>query len=176
MRAIQFSSVASWAVGPESVPLELFEIPELDARGETSTDLAIDLLAAAFSGNMPKRGLPPVCILVSDGRCHSHKRYEKSIEGLVSHPWGAKSIRISIGIGTDGNDYDVAELQKFVSHPEIGVLKADSPAQLLEYVRWASVSATSASSIGKSLTDADQVQHIEFFGSPPEAITSTDLF
>ncbi len=58
-------------------------------------------------------------------------------------------MRLAIGIG-DESDYDEGELLKFVSHDEIGVLKADTPGKLIHYIVWASVAATVGASVGKS--------------------------
>jgi formylglycine-generating enzyme required for sulfatase activity len=70
MRAVKFSDTASWHVGPQPVPLERFVWPELSTAGGTSTAQAIRLLAAELTlEKMPRRGCPPVCILISDGYC-----------------------------------------------------------------------------------------------------------
>src|SRR5438445_215968 len=70
MRAIKFADSASWHVGPTAMPLEQFVWPELRTAGTTATVQAIRMLAAELTiENMPRRGYPPVCILVSDGYC-----------------------------------------------------------------------------------------------------------
>jgi uncharacterized protein YegL len=151
MRAIKFSDEAAWHVGPAPVPVEQFVWPELTTAGGTATARAIRLLTRELTRErMPQRGYPPVCILISDGFCtDSTEEYEAAIAELLKLPWGKRAVRLAIAIG-DQTDYDEKELLKFVSHPEIGVLKADSPQKLVTYIRWASVAASVGASVGKS--------------------------
>ncbi|ALG69387.2 tellurium resistance protein [Beggiatoa leptomitoformis] len=151
MRAIKFSDTAAWHVGPTPVSLEQFSWPELGVAGLTATAQAIHLLADELQlEKMPRRGLPPVCLLVSDGFCtDTEEEYLQAIRALDSQPWGKKAVRLAIAIG-DETDYDEEQLLKFVSHREIGVLKAHNPAELLEYIKWASITASIGASQGKS--------------------------
>ena len=151
MRAIKFSDRASWHVGPQPVPLERFVWPELSTAGGTSTSQAIRLLAPELTlEKMPRQGCPPVCILISDGVCTDPEgEYDAAIADLLKLPWGRKAVRLAIGVG-DESDYDEDELLKFVSHNEIGVLKADTPGKLVHYIVWASVAASIGSTVGKS--------------------------
>ncbi|RJP92487.1 MAG: tellurium resistance protein [Desulfobacteraceae bacterium] len=152
MRAIKFSDRASWHVGPDSVSLDQFSWTELDAKGVTATAQAINLLASELSiEKIPRKGYPPVCLLISDGFCtDSEEEYDKAIQTLANLPWGKKSVRLAIGIGKAGEDYDEESLLKFVSHREIGVLQADTPEKLVQYIKWASVTASVGSSQSKS--------------------------
>lgn len=149
MRAIKFADKAAWHVGPDAIPLENFSWPELDVDGMTATAKAINLLADELSfEKMPRRGLPPVCLLISDGFCTDpEQEYINAINKLISKPWGKKAVRLAIAIG-DESDYDEEQLLKFVSHKDIGVLKADNPAKLIKYIKWASVTATVSASQG----------------------------
>jgi len=151
MRAIKFSDTASWHVGPQPVPLEQFVWPELRTAGGTSTAGAIRLLGPELAlEKMPRHGCPPVCILISDGVCTDREgEYDAAIAELLALPWGRRAVRLAIGVG-DESDYDEAELLKFVSHQEIGVLKADTPGKLVHYIVWASVAASVGASAGKS--------------------------
>ena len=151
MRAIKFSDTAGWHVGPQAVALEQFVWPELSTAGSTSTAQAVRLLASELTlEKMPRHGCPPVCILISDGVCTDPEgEYDAAIAELLKLPWGRKAVRLAIGVG-DESDYDEDELLKFVSHREIGVLKADSPGKLVHYIAWASVAASVGSSVGKS--------------------------
>lgn len=151
MRAIKFSDSAEWHVGPGTVSIEQFVWPELSTAGGTSTAQAIRLLASEMHiDKMPRRGYPPVCILISDGFCTDpQEEYEAAIAELLKHPWGKRAVRLAIAVG-DPADYDENELLKFVSHPEIGVLHADTPQKLVNYIRWASVAASVGASVGKS--------------------------
>jgi len=81
MRAIKFSDDADWHVGPSSIPIEQFSWPELKVDGRTATSKAIRLLASELDvEKMPRRGYPPVCILVSDGYCtDSQEEYDSAI-------------------------------------------------------------------------------------------------
>ena len=152
MRAIKFSDDADWHVGPSSIPIEQFAWPELKVDGMTATSKAIRLLALELDvEKMPHKGYPPVCILVSDGYCtDSQEEYDSAIFQLNAIPWGKKAVRLAIAIGSE-SDYDEKELLKFVNHPEVGVLKADNPQMLINYIKWASVSASLGASQGKSM-------------------------
>ena len=98
---------------------------------------------------MPRRGLPPVCILISDGFCTDpREEYDNAIVELGKIPWGIKAVRLAIAIG-DETDYNEVELLKFVNQDQIGLLKAHSPEELVSYIKWASVSASVASSRGQ---------------------------
>jgi len=179
MRAIKFSDDASWHVGPDPVPLEQFVWPELETSGLTATAKALRLLETELSiERMPRRGLPPVCILVSDGFCTDpREEYDSAIADLAKIPWGVKAVRLAIAIG-DESDYNETELLKFVNQDQIGLLKAHSPEELVSYIKWASVSASVASSRGRSRgTGAvDETSNV-ILDSPPQLITSnTELF
>ena len=147
MRAIKFSDDASWHIGPEPVPIEAFVWPDLETSGLTSTAQAIRLLAGELSiERMPRRGLPPVCILISDGFCTDPRdEYESAIAELGKIPWGVKAVRLAIAIG-DESEYNEAELLRFVNQDQIGLLKAHSPEELVSFITWASVSASVAAS------------------------------
>ena len=179
MRAIKFSDGANWHVGPAPVPVEQFVWPELSAAGGTATAQALRLLAGELTlEKMPRRGYPPVCILVSDGFCTDPpEEYDAAIADLVKLPWGKRAVRLAIAVG-DPADYSEKELVKFVSHSEIGVLKADTPQKLLDYIRWASVAASIGASVGKSRaggSDPDS-QNVVLSAPPAEpVVTSGDL-
>jgi uncharacterized protein YegL len=151
MRAIRFSDEASWHVGPAPVPVEQFFWPELEAEGLTGTAKAIRLLIPELSiEKMPRRGLPPVCLLVSDGYCTDPEgEYDRAISELNHVPWGMKAIRLAIAIG-DESDYNEAELLKFSNQEKVGILKAHTPEELLNFIKWASTEATLGSSRSKS--------------------------
>lgn len=148
MRSIKFSTNASWHGSEVGIPVENFHWADLHPDGGTSTAQAINLLADALEiENMPQRGLPPVCVLISDGYCTDPTSdYQQAIRRLLSLPWGKRTVRLAIGIGQPGVDYDEASLKEFISHEEIGVLPATSPEKLTHYLKWASVSATMAAS------------------------------
>jgi uncharacterized protein YegL len=157
-RVIAFSSDARFSMGPEPVPLENVAWQDLQANGATATADAINLLCTQLATErMPKRGLPPVCILISDGMCtQGTDEYEKAINNLESLPWGKRSVRLAIGIGRLGADLDEDELKKFVMpayRDEIGVLNAQNKSQMVKYIRWASVVGTMSSTMTKTKMD-----------------------
>jgi len=179
MRAIKFSDDASWHVGPDPVTLDEFVWPELETSGLTATAKALRLLAGELSiERMPRRGLPPVCILISDGFCTDpREEYDAAIAELGKIPWGIKAVRLAIAIG-DESDYNAPELLKFTNQESVGLLKAHSPEELVAYIKWASVSASVASSRGRSreMPAAEDTSNVSL-ESPPQMITSnTDLF
>jgi uncharacterized protein YegL len=159
MRAIAFSSSASWHVGPEAVKLEDFTWPPLHADGYTATASAIELLLEELDiDKMNRRGFPPVCVLLSDGYCtEPEEQYERAIRKLDHAPWGRKAVRLVIAIG-DGSEYDEQALLRFTNHPEVGVLKANTPGKLVEYIKWASVTASVSSSQSKTFYNDDEVE------------------
>jgi uncharacterized protein YegL len=184
MRSLKFSTTAAWHVGPEAVRLDQFSWPELSAEGSTATAQAIRLLAGELTlEKMPRRGFPPVCILLSDGFCtEDPKDYQAAIAHLNSLPWGAKAVRLAIGIGGDKSNYDEASLLEFVSKglrgEGMGVLQASNAEQLVQYIKWASVSASVASSMSKSRSGTEDQANVSL--EPPPAATqatnSTDVF
>ncbi len=178
MRAIKFADGAAWHVGPNPAPVDKFVWPELSPAGGTATSQAIRLLASELTlEKMPRRGYPPVCILVSDGFCtDAPGQYDAAIADLLKLPWAMKAVRLAIAIGGE-SDYDEGELLKFVSHREIGVLKADTPEKLVAYIRWASVAASVGASVGKSKAGASGPD-TNNVGLPPAPLitSSTELF
>lgn len=179
MRAIKFADSADWHVGPAPVSVEQFVWPELSTAGGTATAQALRLLAGELTlEKMPRRGYPPVCILVSDGFCTDPpEEYEAAIAEIIKLPWGKRAVRLAIAVG-DPADYDENELLKFVSHSEVGVLKADTPQKLINYIRWASVAASVGASVGKSKaggSDPDS-QNVVLPAPPAEpVVTSNNL-
>jgi uncharacterized protein YegL len=162
MRAIKFADNATWH--------EQFVWPELSIAGATATAQAIRLLASQLTEQkMPRRGYPPVCVLISDGFCTDPPEdYGRAIAELRNLSWGKRAVRLAIAI-QDDSGYSEGELLNFISHPEIGVLKANTPAQLVDYIRWASVAATVGASAGKSkVSGADP--NANFVPLPPPPV------
>jgi hypothetical protein len=108
--------------------------------------------------------------LVSDGFCTDPtEEYDAAIAEIKNLPWGKKAVRLAIAVGRE-SEYDEQELLKFVSHSEIGVLKADTPQKLLDYIQWASVAASVGASVGKSKASslANQDVAVAIPSPPPE--------
>ena len=177
MRAIKFSDDAVWHIGPDPVGIDDFTWTDLETEGLTSTAKALRLLAGELSiEQMPRRGLPPVCILISDGFCTDPTaEYDAAIAELNKLPWGIKAVRLAIAIG-DESDYNETELLKFVNQKNVGLLKAHTPEELLGYIKWASVSASVASSRGRSRDAALAEESNVALEAPPVITSSTDLF
>lgn len=180
MRAIKFNNHASWHVGPEAVPLEHFDWPEVKrVDGLTSTAQAIQMLSRELElDKMPRRGYPPICVLVSDGDCtDSFQDYNQAIDELLAKPWGKKAVRLAIAIGNQSIFYDY-ELLKFVSHPEKGLLKAQTPEELVNYIKWATVMVSGSVSQGKSqinkIHDSNSREHVTLPEVPAPPITISD--
>lgn len=142
LSCISFADSANFHI--DSQKIEDAEWTDLTANGCTATGQAIQMLADAVKvENMPKRGLPPVMVLISDGANTDGSAYDDAIAALDKEPWGAKAIRLSIGIG---NGYDRRQLEKFTNHPEVGVLEAKNAVDLVNYIKYATVTASKAAS------------------------------
>ena len=143
VRCIAFSDFARWHIGPDGVAADNLEWKDLTVRRSTRTGAAIKMLTESISMNMmPSKGYPPVMVLVSDGDNTDGKAYETAIEQLKCEPWGAKAIRLAIGIG---DDYKREQLEKFINRPDIGVLEARNTVDLANYIKFAIVSASLSS-------------------------------
>jgi uncharacterized protein YegL len=145
VRVLRFSTGAAWAV-EKPTPLQYFQWPELRATVGGLTDLgaALTLLAKELrQGIMPGRALPPVLVLCTDGL--PTDSFQEGLEMLLAEPWGAKAIRLAIGIGRDA-DFNI--LRKFIGSdsPDIHPLRAHNADALVHYLRWASTSVLQAAS------------------------------
>jgi uncharacterized protein YegL len=112
MRAIKFSDDADWHVGPAPVPVEQFTWQKLTTLSGTATAKAIRLLASELTlEKMPRRGVPPVCILLSDGEhTDPQEEYDAAIKQLLDRPWGQHAVRLANAIGAKETDYNEQEL------------------------------------------------------------------
>lgn len=147
-RAISFANKAKWHIGPSPVEVENLSWKDLKAAGCTATGGAVKLLADAVAEDkMPEQAHPPVMVLISDGANTDGEEYDRAIERLDSEIWGAKAVRLAIGIG---KRYDRKQLEKFTNHPEVGVLEAANAVDLVQYIKYATVTASQAASNGKS--------------------------
>ncbi|HAG69993.1 MAG TPA: tellurium resistance protein [Lachnospiraceae bacterium] len=136
VRTLKFSSGASW-VNPAPVKVEDFVWEDLTAIGVTDMGKAFDLLAQELTiPPMSDRALPPVIVLLSDGRPTDN--YKPSLNRLLSLPWGKKAVRIAISIGQDA-DNDV--LKEFTGSRDL-VLQANNAAVLTKMIKWASTVAS----------------------------------
>jgi uncharacterized protein YegL len=143
VRVLRFSAGASWVV-EEPTPLQYFQWPELSATAGGMTDLgaALRILARELrSGTMPDRALPPVLVLCTDGM--PTDSYREGLDLLLGEPWGAKAIRLAIGLG---RDTDLETLLRFIANPDIPPLNARNAEDLVRYLQWASTSVLRSAS------------------------------
>lgn len=139
IRTLKFSTGASW-ITPSPVCIEEFAWDDLDADGVTEMGKAFDLLAAQLTiPPMSERALPPVLVLLSDGQPTDD--YHEALRRLLRLPWGKKSVRIAISIGSDADD---SVLQEFTGNREL-VLQANNPQALVKMIKWASTAASMVS-------------------------------
>lgn len=151
VRSIKFSNGAQWHISqPTSV--KDFKWSDLTADGVTDMGQALKMLAEQLRiPPMTDRALPPVLVLISDGQPTDD--YASGIKELMDLPWGKKSVRISIAIGSDA---DKEVLQKFIGHPEIKVLEANNPESLVKYIKWASTAVLKSASSPASQSQESQ--------------------
>jgi len=90
---------------------------------------------------MPERALPPVLVLLSDGQPTDD--FGSGLNLLMEQPWAKKAVRLAIAIGQDA---DREVLQKFIGHPELRPLEANSPEQLIKKIKWVSTQVVKAAS------------------------------
>lgn len=146
VRVLAFSTGARWHVDAPT-PVEEFQWADLTADGYTDLGAALDLLAGELSSPpMEERALPPAIVLVSDGMPTDD--YRVAYNALVDEAWGARSVRLAVGIGRDA---DREMLNGFVSSEELGAVTANNPEQLAHMIRWASVHASRAASTATAL-------------------------
>jgi uncharacterized protein YegL len=169
VRAITFSSGAKWHV-QQPTKIDSFAWAPVNASGATDMGRAIDLVCDALDINkMPEKGLPPVLVLISDGQPTDN--FESPLERLVRMPWGAKSVRVGIGIGDDA---DLGVLQQFMGGDarEIQPLVATNAQDLVKFIKWASTVPLSAVSRPASrTTDSTSNAHVPV---PPPPSPSND--
>lgn len=139
LQAVTFAHDAEWHV-EQPTPIDGFQWTDVEAvsKGTTEVGRAIHLVTERLKElEAGGRGLPPVLVLVSDGKPTDFKQpsFGASLRALEETAWGKKASRIAIGIGEDADD---ESLRRFIGHDEIEPLRADNPEDLLRYVRWAS--------------------------------------
>ncbi|WP_146199670.1 vWA domain-containing protein [Methanospirillum stamsii] len=132
-RTLAFGSGAKW-MNSSLIPIEQYSWTDLSADGVTDMGAALKTIAEELKvPPMPKRALPPVIVLISDG--HPTDDFDKGLRALMGESWGNKAVRIAIAIGADA-DTDV--LRRFIGFDEIALLNASNPQQLINYIKWAS--------------------------------------
>ena len=165
VRAMTFSHGAQWQTSETKI--EDFRWSDLKTNSITDTGAALRLMAQELTmEKMGKRALPPVIILMSDGRATDD--YEGGINELLSHRWGKKSIRIAIAIGNNAN---VSELSKFCSNPKENFpLVADRASDLVRYIKWASVEVSKSVS-NSVITNSNSDANVNLPPPPQKQVT-----
>lgn len=177
VRTLKFSTGASW-VEEKPIPIEEFVWNDLKVDEYAVTDLgtAFERIAMELEmPPMPKRALPPVIVLLSDG-CPTDD-WKKPLEKLQNMPWGRKAVKVAIAIGKNA---ERSVLEAFTGNCET-VFDANNPETLVHLIKWAS---TIASEVSKPLTKPnDQKQDSDAPGEKtdsqdsqlPDYITPPDL-
>ncbi len=168
LRILRFSDQAQWHV-EEATPVADFSWTDLTAEGETRLGSALTALATSLTPEaMPGRQLSPVIVLVSDGQPTDD--FASGQAALMASPYGAKSVRIAIAIGSDA-DLDV--LNAFVAHPEFKVLQAHNAEELVNRIKWATTAPvkTVSSPTKVSGTAVDQLSQ----QAPVDTVQSSEL-
>lgn len=154
IRTIAFSTGAKW-VQEEPTPIEEFSFKPFKAHGLTDIGEAFGMLAEQLTiPPMSDRALPPVIVVLSDGRPTDD--YRAAIQKLMALPWGKKAVKIAISIGTDADDEMLTE---FTGNKDL-VLQANNPQALVKMIKWAStvakqVSAPNSNPTANSLLPLD---------------------
>lgn len=140
VRVIAFSEGARWVVA-EPTSIDRFSWMDLEAQGTTDLGKALSMVADQLMvPPMSDRALPPVLVLISDGQ--PTDEFQVGLGKLLAEPWGQKAVRVAIAIGRDASD---EVLRRFIADPDIKPVQANSPEQLVRYVRWASTLITPVS-------------------------------
>jgi uncharacterized protein YegL len=155
VRAIKFSNSAQWHIS-QPTPVEDFKWADLNAEGVTDMGKALSMLADQLKiPPMTERALPPVLVLISDGQPTDD--FNGGLKTLMDQPWGKKAVRIAIAIGEDA-DHEV--LQKFIGHPELKPLQANSPEALVNHIKWVSTAVLKSASAPPSQPKGVQSQAV----------------
>jgi uncharacterized protein YegL len=149
IRAVKFSNGAQWHHS-QPTPIASFNWIPLAADGVTDLGRAFILVADQLKiPPMTDRALPPVLVLLSDGRPSDD--HAGGLKILMDQPWGKKAVRISIAIGKDAQ-LDV--LQNFIGNPELKPLEAHNPDALVRCIKWVSTAVVQSASSPASQTTA----------------------
>lgn len=163
VRAIGFATGAWWHVErPTAVDALLWD--DLTAGGYSDLGAALALLSAELEeSRMPDRALPPAILLISDGM--PTDEYQTELAHLLSTTWGARSVRLAVGIG---REFDEDVLQRFIGPGATAPLTATNPEQIVRSIRWASIHASQLASRAVS-------SHRRFGPVAVDAASNSDL-
>jgi uncharacterized protein YegL len=148
VRSIKFSTGANWHQ-EQPVDVQQYEWKDLQAGGTTDMGGALSLAADAMR-NLPRgelaRMFPPVLVLISDGLPNSEGEFEAGLKKLMDDPWGARAIRVAIGIGAEANGPGKTILSRFIGNIELKVLEANNAPDLANHIRFVSTEVANIAS------------------------------
>lgn len=171
VRAVRFSDGAQWHV-VQPTPVADFRWTDLTPGGLTDMGKALALVAEQLEmPPMTDRALPPILVLVSDGRPTDD--FGDGLRRLMELPWGRRAVRIAIAIGEDA---DHGPLQEFIANPEIPVLQANNSETLVNYIRWASTAVLKAASAPASQFRAGVASGLIPVPAPPPVASPQDVW
>lgn len=111
--------------------------------GNTELGKALDLLGEALkSPPHPRRAIPPLVVLLSDG--DPTDEFEAALNNLNQVKWAEKAQRFAIAIG---QDVDRTMLTQFTGDSQ-RVLDANNPEQLATMIQWCSTQVLQTSLTG----------------------------
>jgi uncharacterized protein YegL len=178
VRCIRFSTGASWhQSSPKLVSEYAWTNLQADLNGSTNMAAAVDLARQALRSLPTGRQYPPVLCLVSDGMPDSVSEYEKQVDELKKDNYGARAVRIAIGIGEEANSpQGSAVLQYFLGNIELKVLAANNAQDLVKMIRYVSTDVLRLASKPPSQTTTDPTNNkIDTSSSPPPNSTAPDI-
>ncbi len=148
VRVLAFATEARWVL-ERPTPIEEFRWRGVDAvpQGFTELGLALRELARCMRELAQEgRGFPPAIILVSDGKpTHTAgPHFSTGLQEFMAEPWGRAAVRLALGVGRDA---DMHALRRFIGREDVPLVRADNPAQLVEFIVWASRAASRGASM-----------------------------
>ena len=142
VRILAFNNEKAYWHLKERTRAESFKYEDIvKVDGGTPFGSALNVLADSFSKDTSVRGLPPIIVVMSDGR--PTDAWEVSLERLLKTPWGKKATKIAIAIG---NEPDKEILAHFTGDSEL-VLLANDTGTLVEYIKWSSTLVSQVSQL-----------------------------
>lgn len=158
VRAVAFGSTLRQVVA-EPTPIDQLRWPgvSVEKGGLTELGPALSWLAEQIRALAEVgRGFAPVVVLVSDGQptdLHA-PTFAEGLAMVRAQPWGERAVRRSIAVGTDAN---LEILRRFMEPSTDAPLRADNPDQLVAAIRFVSVAAVQASSVGRRAPESHRL-------------------
>jgi uncharacterized protein YegL len=130
VRVVRFGDGAEWHVDVPS-PLNALEWSDIWANGGTDMGAGLRLVARDLRpGMLPADAAAPILVLLSDG--FPTDDFAGGLRALLSQPWGRRSRRFAIALGTDA---DRESLTEFVDNMQENLLIAETAAEVSDQVR-----------------------------------------